>query len=56
MDDTLIFQGWVLNESPCIKSNFPPIFDAYKIFAKVPHLSIKFDEKYDGEVQERMGT
>ncbi len=30
--------------------SFLPIFDEYKIFAKVSHASGKFDEKYDDEI------
>ncbi len=37
---------------PLIVKAVSPILDKYKIFAKVPHPLIKFDEKHDDEVTE----
>ncbi len=37
---------------PLIVKAVSPILDEYKIFAKVPHPSIKVDQKHDGEVTE----
>ncbi len=37
---------------PLIVKAVSPILDEYKIFVKVPHPVIKFDQKHDGEIAE----
>ncbi len=39
-----------LKKCPTTVRSFLSIFDKYKIFAKVPHPIVKFDEKHDDEV------